>query len=294
MQLKELESLSTDQLRQQVERCFADASKVLTLEKSPYWAEAEVYLKELDRREERRYREARDKSDAARDEEEAKRWKKDLWYEQFIVVLIIFEILVSIVLFIIGGCEQSMQVRDQIAAVGKVKDELGKLETSSGETTNALKDVQHSLELMDKALERQLGIAYEPSIDIKPFRVVQHLWDLTAHNNGNSNVLVYGVSSGPHICRYPEPILITKGGEQRLGGRVIPPQLTHLIRTGTGADVFLFLRSEDQRDYQDRFNASAKSLGEGEGIDIYEYGIRPFNWESKLRNAQACYGAEGR
>jgi hypothetical protein len=287
--LEELRKLSGEEVVKRINDKIAPDSKNSGESESfatfsfPDFATAQFYMAELDRREKNR-------ADKERDETEAKRWKTDLKYERLIVGLIIFEVLVSVVLFMIGGCQQSREAKEQITAIGKVKDELGELETSSEKTAATLGQVNDSLGLMNKKIQEQLNLEYEPSIFVSFVKQTPPQNVLTVHNYGHTSVLIYGVRIGGDACKQTSPVTISGGTEGIVGGNAVFKQISTIVGAGAGMDSVLYLKGEDGKEYEVALQIEAEPQTIGNGVRVHTYGLRSANWTRELEKAKPCFG----
>jgi hypothetical protein len=181
MQLDELELLTQELLRQRANDAFALAD-----EKGPgYLAQAQFYISELDRRENR-------KMEKERDDREKIRWRIDLILELLIVVLIGFELWV-------GGCEADKQ----LAA-------LNNLQKSSASTAERLESLQKTTEEMNRNIGTEVGLNYDVAVEITFDNQVKHV---NIANKGRTNVYVWGDKLDQQ-----KPLIDTKGRMIAPGG----------------------------------------------------------------------------
>jgi hypothetical protein len=149
-------------------------------------AAAQFYMAELDRRERR-------KADDERDATETNRWRVDLRYERWIVILIVAEIILAIGLAVWGDRRQTEDIQKQLKAFGETQKVLSHLQDSSQATADTMKELKSATEGMNTALQKQLMLFYEVSVNVIIDPTTKEIWLI---NNGRTNVVIWGTKFG--------------------------------------------------------------------------------------------------
>lgn len=170
---------------------------------------AQYYVSELDRREKRR-------ADEARDAIETRRWEIDLLYERGIVALIILEVILAALLTWWTDDRQSKSAQKELEALQSVQQVLTHLDESSKDTAAAIKEERQTMEAMNTALQRQLALFYDVSLNMI---FEQDKKKQLIMNNGRTNVVVWGGKTGEETPFIPaEGRTITAGAGFELDG----------------------------------------------------------------------------
>ncbi|HXZ11439.1 MAG TPA: hypothetical protein VEG64_03515 [Candidatus Sulfotelmatobacter sp.] len=179
MRVEQLDKLSRKELRSKANQCFGMADASGPVDRPGHLAEAEFYMRELAQR--------RDSWVSIR----------DLVLEVVVIILIGWEIWLSY-------RAEGMQ-KDNFKTEQQVFEHL---EESSRATADSLVAVKGTMEGMNTALQRQLALYYDVSVNVV---YEQDTKDLLFSNNGRTNVSLWGV-------------MIERGGYLPGNeGRTIPP-----------------------------------------------------------------------
>jgi hypothetical protein len=184
--LQELRAMSDDQITIEIDQLLRPSvSPVANLDSGDVTA-AQFYMAELDRRE-------RQRADRERDQIERERWRTDLKYEQWIVGLIVVEVILAIGLAIWGDHRQTQDVVQQIAAFKSMQAVLSHLDESSKATADAMKELRTTTEAMNQGIQTEVGLNYDPAI-VMIYNEKYGALSLT--NKSRTNILFYGAKAG--------------------------------------------------------------------------------------------------
>lgn len=188
--------------------------------------EAQFHLQEIDRRESTRI------------------GRRDFWMEVVVIGLIGIEIILAIVLAIVASREQSRDVKEQLAAFGKMQDVLTNLQESSKATASTLTTLETTTETMNGALQKQLALFYDVSVTML-YEPDKH--ELHVMNDGRTNVSIWGLDVGdvPVTIGSEGRVLTPNGGYGTDGSAVYNFVLKRFPMPGDGLVPFkLYVKNE--------------------------------------------------
>jgi len=194
--LEQLRQLSDEQVAQRANESLVPLgapTQGLYIQPADFLA-AQYYVNELERREKRR-------ADEARDAIDTRRWEIDLRYERLIVVLIILEVILAAALTWWTDDRQSKSAQKELEALQSVQQVLSHLEESSKDTAAAIKEERQTMEAMNTALQRQLALFYDVSLNVL---FDQDRKKLMLTNNGRTNIVFWGGKIGDTNAFVPE------------------------------------------------------------------------------------------
>ncbi|MGB2636602.1 MAG: hypothetical protein WAM58_21910 [Candidatus Acidiferrum sp.] len=208
MRLEDYENWDTEKLRQIINDCFEHAEEIDGDDRRVVMLEAEFYVRELDRRENRRAEKERRDADTKRDEIETKRRRVDLGLELLIVVLIGLELITAVGLAIWGSRQQAQDVQQELAAFGNMQTVLSNLEKTSEKTAETMKSEGQTMEEMSTSLQRQVALFYDVQTNVVYNESTKKLILI---NSGRANITVWaqqiGLATAP-LLRYPKAVAV--------------------------------------------------------------------------------------
>jgi len=212
MRLEDFENWDTEKLRQIINGCFEHAEEIEGDDRRVVMLEAEFYVRELDRRENRRAEKERRDADTKRDEIETKRRRVDLGIELLIVGLIGLELFAAVGLAIRGSRQQAQDVRQELAAFSNMQTVLSNLEQTSEKTSETMKSEGQTMEVMSYSLQRQVALFYDVQTNVVYNESTKKLILI---NSGRANITVWaqkiGLATAP-LLHYPKAVVIPPNG----------------------------------------------------------------------------------
>ena len=249
--VKEIGKLSRRELRERADEAFKKAD-----EKGPgYLAEAQFYTRELEHRHDS--------------------WVsiRDLILEIVVIVLIAGELYMSYR----QGIEQGKQFEKQQAI-------LGNMEQSSGATLGALTAEQRTMEAMNLALQNQLALYYDVSINVI---FDQEKKEVMFLNNGRTNVVAWGTKVGEDKPFVPgEGRVITAGAGMKVDGKEIYNLLVgRFPKPSAGSVAYeLYLRNERGEDFVQRGYFALVWQGDVGIVNTQTASVMPEKWSRNIKN----------
>lgn len=155
--LEELKSLSDEEVVKRINAKIAPRAEAPFVFSLPDFVSAQFYMAELDRREKRR-------DDAKRDENETRRRRIDLLLEGIVIGLIGMELILAAILFVLGGRQQSTDVKQELKAFGDMQVVLSHMQETSKATADAMTMLRGTTETMNSAVQTQLGLMYDVDV----------------------------------------------------------------------------------------------------------------------------------
>ncbi len=182
--LEELKSLNDEEVVKRINDKIAPeiGTSVLSF---PDFVSAQFYMAELDRRERRR-------DDAKRDENETRRRRIDLLLEGIVIGLIGLELIVAVVLFILGGRQQSRDVAQQLQAFSNMQSVMTQMEESSKATAVAMTELKKTTEAMNQGIQTQLGLNYAVTVE---FTADTERDSFNLKNTGKTTIYFRGIKA---------------------------------------------------------------------------------------------------
>jgi len=231
-------------------------------------------MAELDRREKKR-------ADQERDEIEANRWRTDLRYERWIVVLIVFEIIAAILLALWADKRQSQAVARELVTFQEIKGVLSELQRSSAATAGTLVALEETSKQMNEAVQTELAVSYEVSLNVK--------YDITSDriiitNEGRTSVALWGSKVGKSgIVMEKGARTLTPGVPYLITGHEVTAGLTGVVPKGGFPPVpfVMFVKNERGEEFVARYEfVELMKMGPVQ-IQPIMISITPFNWSRK-------------
>jgi hypothetical protein len=258
MQLGEIDKLTNEELRQRADDVFALAD-----EKGPgYLAQAQFYISELDRRENR-------KMEKERDDREKIRWRVDFALESLIVILILVEIGLSI-------SDHKQYATNSTAELKMFTDMQGiltNLRDTSKATADTMKEERQTMEAMKISLERQVELFYDVQINVTCNEASKKL---ILANTGRANITLWAQAIGEEnekMLGYPKAVTITTSATYEIPLLGIDVNQLNLAKNQAHVFQFTFFVKNEK---QERFTIS------GDLIALWKNDVIGFNTQQHM------------
>lgn len=259
MPSEELSKLTKKELEECINERLAHVEEVWPDERGTALAEAEVYMRTLERRQ--------DSHDSKRD---------------FVLDLVI--------LFLIG-MEIFMSIRAELLQRENFKDEgkiFEKLQESSDKTATNVSLVEIALNKMNKNLQLELDLYYEPSVHVASSS--QDGFDaLEVHNQGRTAITVLGVKAWDvskmkyTVCMFRAPAAVPSGLFKDLGSEFIMRNVVQSVLTVGGSRPFdLFFRTGNGKEFRHRVLVVRGPLIKRKQFAVSDLEIEPIVWSREL------------
>lgn len=201
MKLEDYESWDDDRLRSTINGSFELAMGTHGDYRRVLLVEAEFYVRELDRRRNKRAEDERDRI-------EKKRWNIDFVLEFLIVILILVEIGLSIS----DHRQYAKNAAAELKTFSDMQGVLSNLQESSKATATTMQTLERTTEAMNTAVQNQLALSYEPSVLVKfePTRKFNII------NGGRTSITLWGDKQGndaPYFLKAPHVMATNAGYE---------------------------------------------------------------------------------
>jgi hypothetical protein len=273
LKLEALRSLSDEELVKRINDKIAPEIGT-SFFSFPDFVSAQFYMGELDRREKRR-------ADEERDRIEAKRWRTDLKYEQWIVFLIILEVVAAALLTWWADNRQSAASVKELAALQSMQQVLSHLEDSSSATAHTLISLQETSKQMNEAVQKELGVTYEVSLNVKfDFTTDQ----IIITNEGRTRVSLWGSKVGKSgIVMEKGPRTLAPGVPYLITGHEVTTGLSGIVPKGGFAPVpfVMFIKNERGEEFVARYEFTQIMMMGPMQIQPIMVSITPFEWNKK-------------
>src|SRR5712692_1686554 len=283
LKIEELRKLNDDEIIQRVNDLLAPeltGTSTWILEPADV-AAADFYMKELDRRENRR-------EEAKRDEIESDRWRIDFGMERRIIQLIIAELALTVLVALVGFYEQSKDLERQLQAFGKVQlaiegttQNVAKLQKSTDETVK-------SISLLNDKMQRELDLYYEPSV-LLVYRRIGTAEIAEVHNYGRTSIAIVGAmshmrSSGTvtEFTRLREPLTISTGSFNSMGSDLVSRLIRDVIVSGGGVPLTIYFRAENGTVWEHHANVNRCPVMDGPCVTLENQRSEPIVWTNEL------------
>jgi len=273
LKLEELRNLSDEEVVKRINDKIAPDLNTLTLS-LPDFVSAQFYMAELDRRE-------RNRADRERDEIEAKRWRTDLKYEQWIVFLIVLELIVAAVLTLWADHRQSKSSEMELAALQSMQHVLSHLEESSAATAGTLTALQETSKQMNEAVQKELAFSYEVSLNVK-FDITSDQIIIT--NEGQTRVTLWGSKVGKSaLVMEQTPRTLTPGVPYLITSHDVTTGLSGVVPKGGFAPVpfVMFIKNERGEEFVARYEFAQMGMTGPMQIQPIMVSITQFEWSKK-------------
>jgi len=236
--LKNIDSLTKEELKRAIEDCFDYAPEATPVDRLAILQEAQFYTRELERR-------------------------HDSWVS-------IRDLVLEIVVILLIGAEIYMSIRAEHLQKANFRDEktvFEDLQRSSGATAKSLTSVKDILAEMKKSIDRQVELFYDVQINVIYNEGSKKLILL---NNGRSNISIWSHRLGGNSTRmelYPKPIIVTPAGTWELGLEDTVKRLSSELPKGASQTFrFTFLVKNEK---QERFTLSGDIAAAWHGDTVY-------------------------
>ena len=230
MQVEEFESLNEKDLRQRANDLFAQAALSNEWVREGLLVEARFYLDEIEKR------------------KNEKIGRRDFRMELIVIVLIFAEIIVTITLAIWAAREQAREMKEQLAAYGKMQEVLSHLQDSSKATADTLSTLNGTTKMMNGAIQKQVELFYDVEINAvyqEPSK------KLLLINTGRTSVMLWSIKIGDSdtgIQKKPQVISPSGSGLELPLGDLHTQLSKTLGKDKTQVLPFLFLVTNEKGD----------------------------------------------
>jgi hypothetical protein len=252
MDLEELGRLKRKQLRARANGCFGLAESRGVAERPGHIAEAEFYMRELENR--------RNSFTSIR----------DLILEMVVIALIGWEIHMSY-----RGERLESQNFEKEQAV------FANLQTSSAATAGTLIELQSTSRQMNEAVQKELAVAYEVSLNVKFDITSDHI---IITNEGRTRVALWGSKVGKSgTVMEKGPRTLTPGVPYLITGHEVSTGLTGVVPKGGFAPVpfVMYVKNERGEEFVARYEFAQLLMMGPSHIEPIMVSIAPFDWSKK-------------
>jgi hypothetical protein len=270
--LEELKNLSDEEVVKRINDKIAPEIGTSMLS-FPDFVSAQFYMAELDRRERRR-------DDAKRDESETRRRRLDLLLEGIVIGLIGLELIVAVVLFIVGGRQQSRDVTQQLRAFSDMQSVMTQMEESSTATAIAMTELKKTTEAMNQGIQTQLGLNYALTVEL----TADNGWrGFSVKNTGKTTIYLCGVEAGYNDPWFPKkPVAIIPGANATFATPVLYDDVSDLPEGGSQKlPLRVFLRNEYGVKYVIGSEITGRREKDNITFKVDRFGVDRENWSRK-------------
>jgi hypothetical protein len=174
--------------------------------------------------------------------------RRDYRLELMVIVLIVFEILVTIGLAAYGWHQESQDLTQQLAAFSKVQQGLDNLDNSSKDTAKILAGLKATTDTMNGAMQKQVALFYDVDINIIYSEGTKKL---VLINDGRTKTAIVGAKlSDEPIYKLDKPQIIPPGGSYEFTFDEVRDFVSKEVPKGGNKDyamVFLVSNERNER-----------------------------------------------
>jgi hypothetical protein len=256
MTLEEFENATENQLRKRANDCFTKAEVSGGGDKPHLYAEAQFYIGEMERR------------------KQGKANTVSFWMEVGVIILILGEI-------IMGIYEGNVQAQ----LLGKQTGILEKLDASTSATSQTLQSLQSTTEVMNRGVQSQLALFYDPSVVVS---FVSTTRKLNVINNGRTNISLWGSKLGESPATlFKQPYILVPTGGYEFSSEELYRQLSSLLsdRSSLSLPYDVYIKTEVGKEFVVHCNLAAFRQGEVISILTQINSISPTKWSTRYKLA---------